>query len=353
MYDYIIVGQGIAGSVLSYTFLKKGKRILVVDKGNLDSSSAVAAGLFNPITGKRMFKTWQAEKLFPFLHTFYKELQQELKEEIFFEKSVYKPFSSMEEQNFWISGSVSGESEFVEAAVPKEKYEGLVDTNYGGFETKASGYVDVKKMLLAVKEYLKKNDVYRKDVVKQEDLILYEDKVTWRGEAARKIIFCEGYVARENPFFRWLPFAPVKGETITVKIKDFPVDSILNKKVFVIPLGNDTYKVGATFDWVLDTRTTEKGREELAGKLKDLIRVPFEIIDQEAGIRPAVKDRRPLIGLHPEYEPVAIFNGLGTKGISLAPYFAEEFYNSLENAGELDPAASIKRFYSLYYDSKE
>lgn len=352
MYDYIIVGQGIAGSVLSYTLLQKGKKILVVDKGNLDSSSAVAAGLFNPIIGKKMVKTWEAEKLFPFLLGFYKSLQEELKEEIFFEKSVYKPFPSIEDQNFWVSNNASGDSDFVEGTVLKEKYVGLVDNEYGGFETKASGFVDVKKMLLAVKEYLKKNAVYRDDVVKLEELTMHEDKVSWKGVEAKKIIFCEGYHAIENPFFKWLPFNPVKGETITVKIKNFNVDSILNRKVFMIPLSEDTYKVGATFDWILDTDITEQAKEELSAKLKTLIKVPFEIIDQEAGIRPAVHDRRPLIGLHPEYLSVAIFNGLGTKGISLAPYFAEQFYNFLENAGELDPTTNIKRFYPLYYDSK-
>src|SRR5690606_32210343 len=134
-----------------------------------------------------------------------------------------------------------------------------------------------------------------------DELIVDDDKVQWREIVARKIIFCEGYQAIQNPFFRWLPFAPVKGEILTVRIKDFIQDSILNKKVFVLPLGNDLYKVGATFDWVLNTETTEKGKEELSNKLKELIKVPFEIIGQEAGIRPAVKDRRPLIGIHPGY----------------------------------------------------
>lgn len=351
MFDFIIVGQGLAGSVLSHTLLSKGKKILVVDKGFHNSSSWVAAGVFNPITGKRLFKTWKAAVLFPFLRHYYSSLEDTLKVKFYKEMPVFKPFNTIEEQNFYISNTISSDAEFANGTIAKDKYKDHVSAEYGGFETKLSGFVDLKKMLPALKEYIKNNCVYLEENLNTKDLIFSDEEVTWKGYKAKKIIFCEGFSTTQNPYFKWLPFVPVKGEIITVRVKDFNLNSILNKKVFMLPLGDDLYKVGATFDWVVNSEVTEKGRVELSEKLKDLINVPFEIIDQEAGVRPAVKDRRPLIGLHPKFPALAVFNGLGTKGVSLAPYLAEEFCSFLENKAVIDPEANIERYYSLYYDS--
>ena len=57
------------------------------------------------------------------------------------------------------------------------------------------------------------------------------------------------------------------------------------------------YKVGATFNHKDKTSIPSKeGKEELIEKLKKVITVPYSIVEQSAGIRPAVKDRRPLVG---------------------------------------------------------
>jgi len=353
MYDYIIVGQGIGGSVLSYTLFKKGKKILVVDKGNEGSSSSVAAGIYNPITGKRMVKSWKADEIFPFLQKFYKEMEGDFGGTFNFEKPIYKPYASLEEQNFWVSNSISGKEDFVNTDVPKEKYSQYVNNNFGGLEMQMSGFVDVNKMLLLTKEYLIKNNVYKKDDFDIKDLQTEEGCLIWKKHKAKKIIFCEGEKAIDNPYFNWLPFTPAKGELLTVRIKNFPESSIINKNIFVLPVGDGLFKVGATFEWVRDKEITENAARELMIRLEQLIKVPYEIIKQEAGIRPTVKDRRPLIGFHPENKKIGIFNGLGTKGISLAPFFSNEFYNFLENDGTLDSTVNIQRFYSLYYDSKE
>jgi glycine/D-amino acid oxidase-like deaminating enzyme len=355
MYDYIIIGQGLAGTVLSYLLQKNGRKILVAEDESADSASAVAAGIYNPITGKRMVKTWKAGEIFPVLENFYRGMEKDLKADFLFQQSVYKPFGSIEEQNHWISQTAFADVEdLVNTNVPVERYSNYIHNKYGGFETFSSGYLDVSGLVSAFRHHLIKTDSYLKKSFNSIDLDFKGDHIVWKGIQGRKIIFCEGHKATVNPFFKWLPFVLAKGELLTVRIKNFEKKSILNKGVFILPVGNDLYKVGATYVWNFqDNKITEDAKEELLLKLDQMIKVPYEVIKQEAGIRPAVKDRRPIIGLHPQFKTLGIFNGLGTKGVSLAPYFAQSFYDFLENNAEIDKEVSIERFKQLYYQLKD
>jgi glycine/D-amino acid oxidase-like deaminating enzyme len=82
--------------------------------------------------------------------------------------------------------------------------------------------------------------------------------------------------------------------------------------------------------------------------LKELIRLPYEIVDQNWGIRPTTPDRRPLLGSHPTYENRVILNGFGTKGVSLAPFFSGQLAAWLEGESEITPEVNIRRYKSLY-----
>jgi glycine/D-amino acid oxidase-like deaminating enzyme len=355
MYDYIIIGQGLAGTVLSYILQKNGKNILVAEDESPDSASAVAAGIYNPITGKRMVKTWKAAALFPVLEEFYAGMEKDLNTRFLFQHPVYKPFGSIEEQNHWISQTSFADIEnLVNINVPIERYSDFIHNKYGGFETFRSGYMDVSVLVSVFRERLIQTDAYIKKSFDSIDLDFKENHVIWDGISAKRIIFCEGHKVIANPFFNWLPFVFAKGELLTLRIKDFEKHTILNKGVFILPVGNDIYKVGSTYVWdYKDNNITEEAKAELTLKLEQMIKVPYEIIKQEAGIRPAVKDRRPLLGLHPQFKTLGIFNGLGTKGVSLAPYFALSFYDFLENHIEIDKEVSIERFKQLYYQLKE
>jgi glycine/D-amino acid oxidase-like deaminating enzyme len=170
-----------------------------------------------------------------------------------------------------------------------------------------------------------------------------------------KLIFCEGFYGRNNPYFSWLPFNPVKGEVLRVKFKeDISLKEMVNQGVFVIPLPNGRARVGATYSWHdLDWIPTEKGRADLLEKYNKLMLADIEVEEQLAGVRPATKDRRPIVGLHPVHTNLGVFNGLGSKGVSLAPYFAEQFVDFLVNKKELDPEVNINRFGSLYLGQKQ
>ena len=165
------------------------------------------------------------------------------------------------------------------------------------------------------------------------------------------MVFCSGHQIQNSKFFGWIPLAPVKGEILHLKMKlDF--ETIYNKSCFIIPQGHGYFKAGSTYDRNdLSEVTTEKGKNEISKKLDALMKIDYEIVKHDVGIRPGTVTRTPLIGIHPEHHQLAIFNGLGSKGVSLAPFFSEQLVNCLEEGNNLDAEVDIKKYYSLYFTS--
>lgn len=346
--DYIIVGQGLAGTALSYILSKSGKKIVVIDNNIEQTSSKVAAGLYNPITGRKLVKSWKADELFPFMIKFYQELEQLTASQFMIDLPIYRPFFSVEQQNEWMAKSGSEEySQFIDENYFKSKYD-QVNNEFGGVKLAHSGYLNVRDYLIALRNFFIKSEFLISEIFDFEKLELLDGNVAYKNFEARKIIFCEGPRAAENPYFDWLPFSLVKGEILDMR-SELEINNIVNRGVFVIPKEEGLFRVGSNYDhWDKSWDTTEKAKQEIEDKLNQLISCDYTIVSQSAGIRPATKDRKPFIGLHPKHETIGIFNGLGAKGVSLSPYFAQQFCNYLESDKQLDAEVNISRYFSLY-----
>jgi glycine/D-amino acid oxidase-like deaminating enzyme len=171
----------------------------------------------------------------------------------------------------------------------------------------------------------------------------------YKGFQAKNIVFAEGFGIQNNPFFKNIPLDGTKGELLIIRARDLKLKEIVKSAVFLIPLGNDLYKVGATYNREDKTNLpTEEAKEELVSELNKLITSSFEIVQHNAGIRPTVRDRRPLLGSHPNYKNMHILNGLGTRGVMLAPAMAADLFNCIENDTPLDATINIKRFKKWY-----
>jgi glycine oxidase len=347
-YNYIIVGQGIAGTVLAHTLLAEGKSVLIIDEGAEHSTSAIAAGLYNPVVFKRLVKSWLADELIPFMDVFYKDAEQLLGEQFYFKKQIVKLFADEAEKVFWLKKSQEEVGSYLSKTIDPHFLNELIDNPYGSAEVMSAGNLDTRIFLNAFRNYFTQKGCLLPDKFVYGDLSISAKGVSYRNNDADKLIFCEGYKTIANPYFKWLPFKLTKGELITVKLTGdavIPMEKVINKGVFILPLGNNTYKVGATYEWQdLSEQPTEKGKMYLVEKLQKVIQAPFEIIAHQAGVRPTVLDRRPLIGLHPEHASIGIFNGMGTKGVMLAPYFAKHFSSFLENKTTLSDEVNCNRF---------
>ena len=355
MLDYIIVGCGLGGIAFSETALQKGKRIFVVNNKS-QNSTKIAGGLYNPVILKRFSEVWHAKEQLELLYPFYKNLEVKLDVKLDYQLPLLRKFYSAEEQNNWFTASDKPNlSKFLSTDLITSKYRCLPSPFHFG-EVLFSGYVDTALLQQTYIDFLKSSNSYNETTFDYSKLKLNSDSVEYENIQARHIVFAEGFGMLLNPFFNKLPLDGTKGELLLIKAPKLDLDVIVKSAIFVIPLGNDLYKVGATYNWEDKTNIpTETGKEELVKNLKELIHCDFEIIEHYAGVRPTVKDRRPLIGTHPLYKNVHILNGLGTRGVMLAPEMAHELYNHIEHKKPLDKnidITRIKNFVSSFYQNE-
>jgi len=342
--DYIIVGLGLAGLVFVEKLIQ-AKKSFIVFEDDSQTSSLVAGGVYNPVILKRFSPVWNAKEQLSVALPFYDKLEKKFAQKFDQKFCIKKAFKSIEDQNNWFSAfDKPTVAPFLDAKLDKKTYNGVIGEYYFG-NVKEGGRIDTLKLVEVYRQYLKNNHWIRFEKFYHHDILFDGNLAIYNNLLASKIVFCEGFGIKQNPYFNHLPLEEVKGEIITIYAPNLNIDFLLKSTLFVLPLGNNHYKVGATFNHKDKTsKPSVEGKEELIEKLKKVISVPYTIKEQSAGIRPTVKDRRPMVGVHHKYKQLSVLNGLGTRGVMIAPTVAENLFNHLEFGKKLDQDINIKRF---------
>ncbi|MBN3520142.1 FAD-dependent oxidoreductase [Algoriphagus lutimaris] len=343
--DFLLIGQGLAGTALGYRLLESGKSIRIIDQPSGNQSSRVAAGLFNPVTGRKMVKTWNADYLFPELHSFYKRLEEITGQSFLEEQPIYRPFLSIEEQNEWMGHSADEGFQIYLKDIYTESQSDSLNDSFGGVLLKQSGWLKINVFLNAMQRYFAEK--LQQEYFEENELRKEEGHWVYKGIKYKSIIFCNGLGAMKSSFFNYLPFAPVKGEILELK-QAFCPDYIVNRGVFRVHLGNGIHRVGSTYTkHDLDQGPTDSAKAEILERLGALVKLPVEeIISHKTGIRPATKDRKPFLGKHPKEQSVYIFDGFGAKGVSLVPYFSKLMCDYLKGQSSLPNEVDIARYFN-------
>jgi len=344
MLDYIIIGCGIGGIAFAETCLQNGKSVVVFDN-NSQKSSKIAGGLYNPVILKRFSGFKDAQLQIDILNDFYAKIESKLQVQFDFKLPILRKFFSIEEQNNWFAASDKPElAPFLSLNLIKTKFEGILSPfDYG--EVLQAGYVDTEIYLSAYKNYLKSINAFQEEPFIYDELVASDYYVTYQNHVAKNIVFAEGFGLQHNPFFNQLPLDGTKGELFIIKCLQLNLQLIINTSVFIIPLGDNLFKVGATYNWEDKTDVpTDAGKKELIDKIKEILDCDFEIVSHFAAVRPTVKDRKPLIGSHLIHKNMHILNGLGTRGVMLAPMMAKKLFEHIEYDIALEKDVDIKRF---------
>jgi len=342
--DYIIVGLGLAGLAFVEELINAQKTFMVFED-NSQTSSLVAGGVYNPVILKRFTPVWNATEQLAVALPFYDALEKKFNKKFDQKFITKKVFKSIEDQNNWFTALDKPKlTRYLDKKLDKNNYDGVL-AHYNFGNVTETGRIDTLKLVEIYRNYLLENKCLINEHFKYDQLDILEETLNYKDISATKIVFAEGFGVKKNPFFNYLPLKEAKGELLTIQAPALNIDFLLKSTLFVLPLGNHYYKVGATFNWKDKTsKPSEEGKQELVEKLEKVISVPFKIVNQTAGIRPSVKDRRPMVGVHPKHKQLCVLNGLGTRGVMIAPTVAKSLFLHLEQGKELDKEIDIKRF---------
>jgi len=342
--EFLIIGQGISGTWLSYYLQKANKSFIVIDNEQPNSASRVAAGIINPVTGRRIVKTWMIEELLSFLVPAYKEFGNELGINAIEQKSLID-FHPTPQMKIAFDERVKENADLLFNPKDQWQYQNTFNYDFGFGEVNPCYVVNLKEILPGWRKKLLSNNQLLEENFEFEELNHSNSGVIYKNIKAEKIIFCDGIGSSKNPFFKNLPFALNKGEVIFIESADIPSTHIFKKGMMLTSIEKDLYWIGSNYLWEFpDDHPTEQFRNQTELLLKKWLKVPFKIMDHKASVRPANIERRPFVGFHPAYKNVGILNGMGTKGCSLAPYFAKQLADHLVYTKEILSEADIKRF---------
>ncbi|MBS2210539.1 FAD-binding oxidoreductase [Carboxylicivirga mesophila] len=333
--DILIVGQGLAGTLLSYHLLKRKIAHKIIDIYKAGCASRAAAGLINPIVVKRITRTWQADIFQPYAHSLYSELEQFLAKRFYYPMPINKIYGKDDEQFWRHRMQKDGLEEQLSCEAKTDLPEGIHQP-YGYGTIHRCARLDMITLLDSYRQFITQNKILIEDELYDDDVLIAEEGVQWKHIKAGRIIFCRGSFDSKSRFFEHLKWNNTKGELLDVEIPDLHLPSILSKGVFVMPVGANRFKIGATYahHWE-DLAPTEDKLEELMNKWQIISDLPLSITQQITGIRPTLADRRPVLSLLEKHPQVGLFNGLGSRGGLMAPYLAKQL---TEQISYLEPS---------------
>lgn len=346
--DYLIIGQGICGTMLSWFLHKEGKTFLIIDDNNENSSSKIAAGIINPVTGRRYAYTWMIDEVMPFAVQTYQELEIFLNRKLIFEKSIIDFFPSPQMRMAFIDRLTENDT-YLHSFPDQNHFNPYFNYDFGCGEVRPAYAVHLQVLLSSWRKKLIELGAIKEEKFDRNDLKTEKELITYQNIAAEKIIFCDGVDGVNNPWFHLLPYAPNKGEALVIECDELTNEHIFKKGLVLAPLPEENrYWVGSNYQWEFQNdQPSQQFYQHATSVLNNWLKKPYKVLSHKAAVRPATLERRPFVGFHPIYPSVGILNGMGTKGTSLAPFFSHQLTQHLVYNFPVAPEADVHRFYKI------
>lgn len=343
--DVLIVGQGICGTLLSWFLHREGKTVMVVDSGLENSSSKVAAGVINPVTGRRYTTSWMADALMDFAGGTYKSIGEELGTPLLHPKNIIDFFPTPQMRNTFIERLTENDT-YLHAYPDQNCFNPFFQYDFGCGEIRPAFTLHMQVLLSLWQKTLKRRGQLRTELFQPKDIQHKDDAVHYHDIVAQKMVFCEGTAGTSNPWFSLLPFSSNKGEALILECDSLDQRHIYKKGMFLVPLASEgLFWLGSNYQWEFeDDRPSPVFYQTASQLLSQWLKLPFKIVDHKAAVRPATLERRPFVGFHPQFPNIGILNGMGTKGASLAPFFAHQLAQHIVYDFPIAPEADVHRF---------
>jgi glycine/D-amino acid oxidase-like deaminating enzyme len=342
--DILVIGQGICGTFLTWELQKAGYSFLVIDENNPGTASKVAAGIINPVTGRRIVKTWLIDEVMPFAWQQYASLGKQLQITAIEQKDIIDLFPTPQ-MKLAFEKRYSEDTQYLSIGRDPYAWSNYFNYDFGYGVITPCYLVNLQGLLSAYRRLLASGNHLLEEKFDHTQLQVQPDKVQYKNITAQRIIFCDGISSFSNPWFGSLPFAPNKGEVLLVEANDMPTSHIFKKGINWVPWRDNIFWAGSSYEWDFTSDApTALFRERTMATLQQWIKAPIRLLEHTAAVRPATLERRPFIGFHPIQPAIGIFNGMGTKGCSLAPFFAPQLVQHIQHQSPLLPEADVQRF---------
>lgn len=346
--DLLIIGQGLAGTALAWQSHWAGLQFAVIDRNEAVTSSKIAAGLMTPITGQRLTTSWRWSELWPVAIDFYRHVERVTRRRFFRSTSMVRTLANLDEIEL-IKERLRADDFYGSVRQPPqpELHPAAFTQTLGSFEMHDGGQLHVTDYLAASREFFQQQQTYcTADLDIENEIDLHDGgvKLPRLQLSAERLVFCQGHAGSNNRWFGAVPFHPAKGEILTVRIPGLKEDRVLHGGVWIAPIGDEHFRVGATYDWSrFDNIPTPEGRGEIETRLREWLRLPFTVEDHHAAVRPILRAPIPLLGFHPRWPQLGYFNGLASKGSLMAPFFARHLVRVMTGEETIDPTMDVGR----------
>ena len=345
-YDLLIIGAGLAGSILACKLILAGQRILIVSDPSIPSASRAAAGLINPVTGQRMVLQENIEALLASAESFYGDMEEKFDITLLYKRQMLRLFQSEKERSAWQKRL--DDPAYAPYIDQQSADNSSIHAELCGFIQYQTGNLDTNLLLDSLHAWFRQHGIMIEAPFHHEQLMIESNLIRWKKIEAKKVVFCEGWRGQTNPWFNWLPFQPAKGEILTLESESEVPDKIINRGKWLLPVGRQRFKFGATYEREeLDEITTDSAKDELLHAISGMLveRPKLHVTDHVAGVRPGTKDKHPFLGFHHDHSTLGIFNGFGSKGSLLTPWYADAFVSHVLKESPLPSQADIRRFH--------
>lgn len=349
--DTLIIGQGLCGTWLSYWLEKAGHDYLIIDEDRPMSSSRIASGVVNPVTGRALAETWMAQFLLDYCMASYTEMGDGLGIQCIKAVDIVHSFPTAQMRDAF-QKRLPDLGAYLHEPKHTAEWSAYFDMPFGVGIIHPALLIDLNLLLKKWQLRLRENGLLYNAYFDIDALRFEAGSVTYKDIRANRIIFCDGVNSLKYPYFNRLPFAPNKGEALLLKIEGLPSGSIYKKGLSLVPFPHADQRSDAQYFWAgstydneyTDEQPSEGFRKRTIQQVSHWLKLPFTVEDHWAAIRPANIERRPFVGMHPHQPQVGILNGMGTKGCSLAPYMAKQLADNLVSGTAILPEAGLERF---------
>jgi glycine/D-amino acid oxidase-like deaminating enzyme len=347
--ELLIAGQGLAGTLVAWEAHWAGMRVTIIDPGETETASRVAAGIINPITGHRLAKSWRFDDLYPVARDFYRRAERELARTFYHPLTILRGLDDAERTRRWQRRVEQPDFQHLHTDDPhrgRPADPAWFHACANCFATDLCGFLEVEAFILASRAFFSR---HHRVVEEFLDLDAIEisgrpHAVGYHGISAASAVFCLGASGRDQRFFHALPLRASKGEVLAIELSGCRENRIINRMgKWLLPTGQDRFLAGATYLWdPPDRLPSAEGQREITQSLGAILTRAPVLLGHRAGLRPIIRGSRPVLGRHPAFPGVCVFNGLGSKGVVNGPYFANLLIRHLHAGSALESDTDVR-----------